>query len=196
MMNRQIRRAQEKQDKKAEKEKERKRDARREKIQTARARRLRGREAAKARRAAGGSAASDDGANDATKGGAPAATGRPGKKPGRFAGALMMATIFFIVLQSAAPSEDVAGNELLRTVTGAGFYLLFGYFSVLWLMRRNTPRAVMMTLISGAFLTIGVEVAKMFQTDVTTDPLMLALAIPGLVAGAFLGRLVYTNSPG
>ncbi len=190
-MNRQIRRAQEKQDKKADKEKERRRDARREKVDQARARRTRRREEAKRARAEGGSSGvSASGGNDA-----PVPAGKRTKKPGRFAGALMMATVFFIVLQSAAPPED-AGNELLRTITSAGFYLLFGYFSVLWLMRRGTPRPVMMTLISGAFLTIGVEVAKAFQPAVPTDPLMLALAIPGLVAGAFLGRLVYVNSPG
>jgi hypothetical protein len=190
MMNRQIRRAQEKQDKKADKEKERRRDARREKVDQARARRARRREEAKRARSEGGVSGVSTSGGDA-----PVPAGKRTKKPGRFAGALMMATVFFIVLQSAAPPED-AGNELLRTITSAGFYLLFGYFSVLWLMRRGTPRPVMMTLISGAFLTIGVEVAKAFQPAVPTDPLMLALAIPGLVAGAYLGRLVYVNSPG
>jgi hypothetical protein len=60
----------------------------------------------------------------------------------------MMATVFFIVLQSSVPPEE-GGNEVLRSVTGAGFYLLFGYFSVLWLMRRDTPRPLMMTLDHG-----------------------------------------------
>jgi hypothetical protein len=194
MMNRQIRRAQEKQDKKAEKEKERRREARREKLQQARERRARRREEAKRTRSEGsapGVTASGGSGSEA-----PVPAGKRSRKPGRFAGALMMATVFFIVLQSAAPPQEEVGNELLRTITGAGFYLLFGYFSVLWLMRRGTPRPLMMTLISGGFLTVGVEVAKLFQSEATTDPLMLALAVPGLVAGAFLGRLVYTNSPG
>jgi hypothetical protein len=186
-MNRQIRRAQEKQDKKADKEKERRREVRREKIQQARSRRLRTREEAK-RRATSGEAPPKPEASAA-----PATKGS--KKPGRFAGALMMATVFFIVLNSAATAETAGGDDLLRTITSAGFYLLFGYFSVLWLMRRGTPRPLMMTLISGAFLTIGVEVAKLFQPEAVTDPLMLALAVPGMVAGAYLGRLVYVNSP-
>jgi hypothetical protein len=34
---------------------------------------------------------------------------------------------------------------------------------------RDTPRPIMMTLISGGMLTLGVEVAKRFQPDMTTD---------------------------
>jgi hypothetical protein len=187
MTNRQIRRAQEKQDKKADKEKEKRLDARRSKIQQARERRERRREEIRKARAEGKTA-------PAAASDTPAPAGKGSRKPGRFSGALMIVTVFFIVLQSAVPPEE-AGNELLRTVTSAGFYLLFGYFSVLWLMRRATPRPVMMTLISGAFLTFGVEVAKLLQPELTTDPLMLALSIPGLVGGAYLGRLVYTASP-
>lgn len=213
-MNRQIRRAQEKQDRKADKERDKRREARRDKVQKLRDQRARSREAIKKRRegevaakAAGDS--SDGGAEDAgaagTKSGGSTAGGTAeraaaggraskGRKPGRFSGALMMATVFFIVLQSAVPAED-PGPDTLRTITSAGFYLLFGYFSTLWLMRRATPRPLTMTMISGVMLTVGVEVAKRFQPEVTTDLLLLALAIPAIAAGAFLGRLVYTNTP-
>lgn len=186
MMNRQLRRAQEKQDKRAEREKEKRKDARRAKIQQARQRREQRREEIKQARASGQKPPPEP----------QMANAKPRRKPGRFSGALMIATVFFIVLQSAVPPDEAAGDDLLRTITSAGFYLLFGYFSIMWLMRRDTPRPLLMTLISGFMLTLGVEVAKRIQGDIATDWLMLALAVPGLVAGAFLGRLVYVNTPG
>lgn len=199
MMNREIRRAQAKQDKKAERDKQERRAARRRKVDTLRARRAERRSQAKAnasveRDDGKPAAASGAGKTSTTKGGAGKAAPGKGRNPGRFSGVLMMATVFFIVLQASVPPEE-AGNDLLRSVTGAGFYLLFGYFAILWLMRRDTPRPLLMTLISGFMLTAGVEVAKLFQPEVATDPLMLALALPGLVGGAYLGRLVYTNTP-
>ncbi len=190
MMNREIRRAQAKQDKKAERDKEERRAARRRKVDTLRARRTEKRTQIKANAASGKGDGAKSSKVQASK---TKATG--GRNPGRFSGVLMGATVFFIVLQASVPPDDT-GNAVLRSVTGAGFYLLFGYFAILWLMRRNTPRPLLMTLISGFMLTAGVEVAKLFQPEVPTDPLMLALVLPGLVGGAYLGRLVYTNTPG
>jgi hypothetical protein len=186
MMNRQLRRAQKKQEDKFDKERQKQKDKRRAKVTSLRERRAKRRqetlERAEARRR-----------GETPK---PAAEESPQDKrrrPGRFSAALMMLTIFFIVLQSAVPPEP--GGDVLRSVTSAGFYLLFGYFSTLWLMRRDTPRPITMTLITGALLVIGVEAAKFFQPAMEIDPLMLALAVPGLFAGAYLGRLVFLNSP-
>ena len=193
-MNRELRRAQAKQDKKAEREKEERKAARRRRIDSLRSRRATQRAAAKANAGKKTEAKSGgEGAAKATGKGGAAPAGR-GRNPGRFAGALAMATVFFIVLQASVPPEP-GDNDLLRSVTGAGFYLLFGYFAILWLMRRATPRPLLVTLVSGVFLTAGVEVAKLFQPEVPTDLLLLALALPGLVGGAFLGRLVYTSAP-
>ena len=193
MMNRQLRRAQRKQDEKVDKERQKRKDKRQAKVSSLRERRAKRRqeslERAQARKR-GEEPAKQPTSSDA----APTAKGK-GKRPGRFSGALMMATVFFIVLQSAVPPEQVGEVDVLRSVTSAGFYLLFAYFSTLWLMRRDTPRPIMMTLISGGMLTLGVELAKYFQPEMGTDWLMLALAVPFLVAGAFLGRLVYVNSP-
>ncbi len=194
-MNRELRRAQAKQDKKVEREKQERKDARRRRIDTLRSKRAARRAEAKAStgkraEAIGGGA----GADKPTKKGGGAPAGR-GRNPGRFAGALAMATVFFIVLQASVPPEP-GDNDLLRSVTGAGFYLLFGYFAILWLMRRETPRPLVVTLVSGVMLTAGVEVAKLFQPEVPTDLLLLVLALPGLVGGAFLGRLVFTSAPG
>lgn len=190
MMNRQLRRAQQKQDEKFDKERQKKKDKRQAKVSALKDRRSRRRAEALSRAEARkrgetvADAPKQDGSPEAKR-----------KRPGRFSAALMMATVFFIVLQSAVPPENPGEIDVLRSVTSAGFYLLFAYFSTLWLMRRDTPRPIMMTLISGGMLTLGVEVAKRFQPDTTTDLLMLALAVPFLVAGAFLGRLVYVNSP-
>lgn len=186
MMNRQIRRAQAKQDKRADREKEERRAARARKIQQFRARRAAARAAARERAAARA-------AGRATSEARPTDKGAP-RRAGRFSGALMIATIFFIVLQSSVPPQP-GDSDVLRSVTTAGFFLLFGYFSALWLMRRGVPRPLMSTWITGAFLLVGVEVAKFIQAVVPLDPLMIALAIPGVVGGSFLGRLVYDNAP-
>jgi hypothetical protein len=195
MMNRQIRRAQAKQDKKAERDKLERREARKRKVEQLRAKRAERRTAI---RTGAKSAAKDDakdGAKDGAAGGS-AVQGpkRGGRGPGRFSGALMMATVFFIVLQSSVPPEE-GGNEVLRLVTGAGFFLLFGYFSAMWLMRRSTPRPLTMTWITGALLIVGVEVAKAIQGLVPFDPLLVVLSLPAVVAGSYLGRLVFENTP-
>jgi len=190
MMNRQIRRAQAKQDKKADREKDERREARKRKVAQLREKRAARRASARAKT----TAAKDTGKDAAATAEAKAGAKRPGKRAGRFSGALMIATVFFIVLQSSVPPME-GDNELLRSITGAGFFLLFGYFSVLWLMRRDTPRPLVMTWITGGLLLVGVEVAKAIQGIVPLDPLMLALAVPGIVGGSYLGRLVYENSP-
>lgn len=195
MMNRQIRRAQAKQDKKAEREKEERREARKRKVAQLRAKRAERRTAARSKPAAAADAkdAAAGAATDAGKGSGKAGK-KPGRRAGRFSGALMMATIFFIVLQSSVPPME-GDNELLRSITGAGFFLLFGYFSVMWLMRRDTPRPLTMTWITGGLLLVGIEVTKALQGVVPFDPLMVALAAPGIVGGSYLGRLVFENTP-
>jgi hypothetical protein len=190
MMNREIRRAQAKQDKKAEREKEERRAARRRKVEQLRSRRATRRAEIRAKSAAGASAKGAESPADASA----APTKRRGRAPGRFSGALMIATVFFIVLQSSVPPE-ASESAVLRTVTGTGFFLLFGYFSVMWLMRREVPRPLFMTWITGAMLVGGVEVAKAIQGVVPIDPLMIALSLPAIVAGSYLGRLVYENTP-
>lgn len=184
-MNRELRRAQAKMDKKAEREKDERRDARLRKVEQMRARRASRREEAKLRaaKATGETSKVAAGGN------------KRGRRAGRFAGALMMATVFFIVLQASVPPQP-GDNDLLRSITGAGFFLLFAYFSTLWMLRRDTPQALRMTWITGGLLLLGVETAKYFQPLIPFDPLMVALAIPGLVGGSYLGRLVSDHTPG
>ncbi len=198
MMNRELRRAQKKQDEKFDKEREKRRDKRKAKVASLREQRSKRRQAAAARAEARkrGEAPPKEAVKEAAKdqAAAQAATAK-GKRPGRFSLVLMMVTVFFIVLQGAIPLEQADEVDVLRSLTGAGFYLLFAYFSTLWLMRRGAPKPILMTIISGGMLTLGVEVARRFQPELTTDWLMVVLAPPFIVAGAFLGRLVYINSP-
>lgn len=173
-MNRQIRRAQAKQDQKAERDKAKRKEARRERVRTVRARQAERRKAA--------------------ADGKPSAAARPPteqerkRMPGRFSGALMIATVFFIVLQAAVPASE---TTTMSSITGAGFFLLFGYFSALFLLRRGAPNARVMTIVSGLALVAGVAVTRLFAPEGQVDWLMIGLGAPGVVGGAFLGQLVF-----
>lgn len=176
-MNRQIRRAQAKLDKKAELEKTKKKEARRERIDTLKRRRTERREDARA----------EVGRTPKADPNRPLTAVERKKLPGRFSGALMIATVFFIVLQAAVPSEDAGTGTSL---VGAGYFLLFGYFSIQYLLRRDNARALTTTLVSGVALAIGVGAARFFSEQ-NVDFLMLGLGAVGVVAGAYLGRMVF-----
>lgn len=187
-MNRQLRRAQAKLDEKAEKEKSKKKQARRDRIDAIRSRRR-----MPAARATGKATAA---APDLRQVNVKALTPEQRRKlPGRFSGALMIATVFFIVLQAAVPSED---STVLTSLTGAGFFLLFGYFSVLFQLRQGRDNALTMTLVTGAALTLGVLATRFFGTTTGLDLnfiVLVAVGAAGVVAGAYLGRLVFYAAP-
>lgn len=181
-MNRQVRRAEEKKERRQEREKEKAKAERQ----------ARRRERAAARKAA---PAKRDAERDDEKAGEAAAGDRArrrGSDPGRFSGALMTATVFFIVLQAVTPSDGTLATQAVA----ASFYLLFGYFAVLWMFRRGTPRPIAIAVGIGAVLWIGTGLSQWLQPGLEPAPVMLALIPPLLVAGAFLGRVVYRNAPG
>ena len=171
-MNRQIRRDQERKQEKQDREKEKKKAVRRKRREESKASRKR-------------SARSDDDAAERPK-----RTG--GRLPGRFSGALAAATVFFILLQGLVPTEEVS---VFNSLVSSGFYLLFGYFVMLWLLRRESSRAVAFTLVAGAMLGLGVEVGKLLRPELTFDPLVAVMILPALVIGTLLGRLVFFNAP-
>jgi peptidoglycan/LPS O-acetylase OafA/YrhL len=171
-MNRQFRRAQEKQDKKQDKEKARRREERKSRLRQLRA--ARGSERKRAAR------------TPETK---PAGRGR---NPGRFAGVLAAVTVFFIALQGVAPVEQ--DPTTAERLIPAGFYLMLGYFATLWYMRRDAQRGPWLGVIGGVVLAVTVTVIGVVQ-DRTPDPLTLALIVPALIAGALLGRMVYLATP-
>lgn len=174
-MNRQIRRDQERKQEKQDKEKDKRRSDRRKRREQAQADRERRR---KQKKEGGG-------------GEAPKRT--DGRRPGRFSGVLAAATVFFILLQALVPADDMT---VLNTIVSAGFYLLFGYFFTLWLLRRGTERAVQLAVISGAMLGVGAELGKFLRPELTFDPLLAVMILPAVVIGTLLGRLVYFNAPG
>lgn len=192
-MNRQLRRAQAKLDEKAAKEKDRKRQERRARLAALRAQR--------------GARSTKSGAKAAAKAGGEAApdlktvnvkslTPEQRKRlPGRFSGALMIATVFFIVLQAAVPpTESTVGTSL----TGAGFYLLFGYFSVLFQLRQGRGNALTFTLITGLALALGMLATRLFGPNAGFDLnflLLVGVGAVGVVAGAYLGGLVFYAAP-
>lgn len=178
MINRQLRRAEEKKERKAEREKERvkaERIARRE-------------ERRKARRAQLAKPAGDasNGSDRAER-----KTGPRQSNPGRFSGALMFATVFFISLQAVAPTDGTIPSQLVS----ASFYLLFGYFAVLWMFRRGAQRELTVTIIGGALMAIVTLVSQWLQPTLEVQPIMIGFAVPLTVLGALLGRLVWNRAP-
>lgn len=188
-MNRQIRRAQAKLDKKAEEEKAAKKQARRDRVASLRKQRERRREEIKTKSAK----SNEPGAKPAPREpGKPLTPEERKRLPGRFSGAFMIATVFFIVLQAAVPVED---KSLQQSLVGAGFFLLFGYFSTLFLSRRGTPNPLTMTIISGVALAGGLLAASLFSGDRAVDWLLIGVGAVVVVAGAYLGRLVFNAAP-
>lgn len=183
-MNRQLRRAQAKQDDKAEREKARKKQARRQKIAQIKGRRAANRTVKKMPGAKPEEPAKTVHVSQMT-------AEQRKKMPGRFSGALMIATVFFIILQAAVPTDDA---NVMSSLTGAGFFLMFGYFSTLFLFRRGSDKAFNMTLTSGLALAAGVLATRFFGENAGFDTLfllMVGLGAVGVVAGAYLGRAVF-----
>ena len=176
-MNRQLRRVQSKQDRKTDREKEKRRAARRERLSSIRRRRQR------VRRKQG-----EEGTDITTP-----RPKRKGKLPGRFSGVLMGLTVVFIIMQAVVASPEP--TTTINSVLSAAFFLLFGYFVYLWLKRRETDNAVVLSLLFGVLLAVGVTVAKNLSPAIAVDLLELVLTLPLLVLGVFLGRLVFMHSP-
>lgn len=181
-MNRQLRRAQAKLDQKTEKEKQQKRDARAAKVAQLKNERKQRRERAL-----------EKGVKKNPDQPKPTFSGPPSKEqlkklPGRFSGVLMIASLFFIVINSAVPVPE---QTVLTSVTGAGFYLLYGYFSVLFLSRRGMPNGFTLTTITGLLLVAGMIAGRFFMKELEHDWLMMGLAAPSVVLGAYFGKLVF-----
>lgn len=182
-MNRQLRRAQAKLDQKAEREREQRKAARKARVQQLKNERKQRREAAVRK-----TENQQREQKTAERPAGPPTKEQLKKLPGRFSGVLMIASLFFIVINSAVPVPE---QTVLTSVTGAGFYLLYGYFSVLFLSRRGIPNGFKLTTITGLLLVAGMIAGRFFIDDLAHDWLMMGLAAPGVVLGAYFGRLVF-----
>lgn len=188
-MNRQLRRAQDKQDKKMERDKEERRAERQRRLKQLREQRRKRREATLAKANAGkkdGKAAKES--TESEK--AAAVPTKPGRNdPGRFSGALAIATVFFIIMQAVIPAEQPV--ETFDSVIKAGFYLMLGYFLTQWLMRRGQLNAMALSGLAGMILLTGTWLGFLLRPDAAVDGLAMLLSVPLLAVGIFLARLVY-----
>ena len=176
-MNRQFRRANEKSDKKREREKTRRKVGA-----------YAGRAPAKKERP---KSAKPDAKDAKTTQGSEAARRRSDfRTSGRFTGIMALVTTVLILMGAffRAPDPD---PTVLTVVSEASLFLFFGYFIALWLLRTNVARALAVTVTSGIVLATVVEGAQFFLETGTPDPLMVLLAAPLVVVGAFLGRFIY-----
>ncbi len=195
-MNRQLKRANEKSDKKREREQERRKELRR----TNRVRVAQTKRASPAKTAETKTTGTKKG-----EGGNSGQNERPAPGMGRsvFNTAYLLFTTTVIVSQAFVPQQTTT----LSFVTHVFIYLILGYFFVLWLYRRGVTQALTITLLAGFGLALGVEGLKALLPQLgfpqlpplegassAPNPLYVALAVPGLLAGTWLGRYIYKRS--
>ncbi len=200
-MNRYIRRAQEKSDKKREKERGQRRGPR--KTQPKKQAKSKADKPKKAE------AKRDDSADNAGNGKAESSTANSGRaesstanssraekkgktRAGRFAGFLALATAFLIVSQAFVSFESFSPTDYAVI---AFSYVLLGYFTSLWLLRRSTENAIAITVMAGILLSFGIELSRLLRPEVTAYPLLVFASAPALLIGVTVARFVHKRSP-
>ena len=194
-MNRQLKRANEKSDKRREREQQRRKELRRES-------RVR---VTQTKRSASKTAQTKEGKAAEGKAAGSSQNERPAPGMGRsiFNTAYLVFTVSVITSQAFVPQQ----TNTLALVTHVFIYLILGYFFVLWLYRRGVTQALTITLLAGFGLALGVEGLKALLPQLgfpqlppiegaTAAPnvLYVALAVPGLLVGTWLGRYIYKRS--
>lgn len=176
-MNRHIRRAQEKSDKKREQGGNRRRGPRKtapkEKPQAK----------SKSEKPKARAEQKDSARSEAAKG---------ATRAGRFAGFLALATAALIVSQAFVSFESF---RLVDYGVIAFSYVLLGYFTSLWLLRRSTENAIAITIMGGILLSFGVELSRLLRPEIQAYPLLVFASAPALLIGVLIARFVYKRSP-
>jgi hypothetical protein len=187
-MNRQIRRAQEKSEKKREKEIEKQREARK----AARLSRRRKKPAKPARLAASEAKPAKAGSEQADEAPAQAATPSPARprRSGRFAGFMALATLVLIIMGAFNPREGAP----LELVVDSFFFVFLGYFTALWLLRRASTQVLGIVMSGGLAVAIAVELLKTQGEGLSPQPLLIFTAVPALILGVVLARLVFRRT--
>lgn len=168
MMNRQIRRAQEKADKKAAKEKEKtkaERQAKRYLRQQRRAERPKTKASQNTPR-------------------------RSFMLPLWLTVVFTFFSAFTIVIQALVPSEDGALNLFIRVA----YYFLFPYFLYAWLARLKVQQVLYISIGAGLFLTFLSGALQFFVAEAAPDVRVLLLGVPAAVLGGYLGQVVMNRS--
>jgi Flp pilus assembly protein TadB len=116
-----------------------------------------------------------------------------------FIRAYLSFSVLVILLQAVAPSPT---NAVSMIVYGF-FFLTLGYSLCIWLYRRGTPRALLLTMGAGLLLALLVEGLKFViptpsqasaEIAYGPNPLYIAAAMPGLLLGAILGQTIYRRT--
>jgi hypothetical protein len=177
-MNRQMRRIQKKAEEKQNLERDRLKSERREKRQRVLSRR----KERVSNRLSGSSSSSNAGLQKT--------------KVGRYSGIFLLVVTAFIILQAVLPrpAAEAGGIGQFSFIIEVLYYVLFGYFGYLWLARRNQPNAFPIAGGAGAVLAVLLQGALYLIPGFEANGLLLALAIPASVLGAFLAQLVYSRA--
>jgi len=93
-------------------------------------------------------------------------------------------------LQAVAPQLE---RTTLTSIVDTLFFVIFGYFLSLFLLRRMVPRAILVTAGVGTLLGASIELAKYLQVA-AADPLRAFLAVPGLLIGAWIAKALYLQA--
>lgn len=112
------------------------------------------------------------------------------RSPGRYAGWLTLASAVIMSLQAVAPQLE---RTTLTSIVDALFFVIFGYFLSLFLLRRTVPRAMLVTVGVGTLLGASIELAKYLQVGIA-DPIRVLLAVVGLLIGAWIAKALYLQA--
>ncbi len=187
-MNRQLKRANEKSDKRREREQTRRKEQRREsRVKAVQAKR-----------------STSPKKTEETSGKTSPSKERSVPGMGRSPWAKTLATIYLFFVASVIVSQAFLPRQTdtLSLVVHTSIYLILGYFLVLWLYRRGVAQALAITLAVGLGLAFGVEGLKSLLPQLSAPAgsssapnlIFVALAVPGLLLGAFLGRYIFRRS--
>jgi Flp pilus assembly protein TadB len=168
MMNRQLKRAQKKQEERAEKLKSKKKEYRQDKRQRQKVKRTE----AKTRTKPISKTEQKE---------------RAKRIPGRFSNIMTFVTLFFISLNSISPVnlENFWPDVLLKSA----YYVFLGYFMTLWLARRGTPNPAVTTFAFSVLIGSGLELMKLVFRQ-PLDPFHIIFALPAAALGVVFARWI------
>lgn len=181
-MNRQMRRATEKSDKKKEQEQEKRTEARRQ-----RRRERRATSSSKPAPTKNAETSKTEASVEETfqEKGSPRLRGSA-----RFSGFMALFTAFFILFGAVAREPASDNPQSLSVFVDAVFYLFLGYFSTMWLLRRDVKNALLVACSSGVVIVTVAQVLRFFVPGTSPEVMIIILAVPGILLGAWLAKLI------
>ena len=100
-------------------------------------------------------------------------------------------TAFFIALQALVPPGQSRGMpEAASTAIEIAYYLFFGHFLMIWLLKRKLKNGLYYAIAAGIVLTIGLQAANYFINH-SVNYQILAYGAIAATAGALSGNYFY-----